>query len=69
MFYYKSSNNHILSWSKVGFITKKSSDFIVHFYHMLIHFNFFSIQYLNSGAGGLAGAFVHEKHAHTIKPA
>lgn len=29
----------------------------------------FSSQYLNAGAGGLAGAFVHEKHAHTIKPA
>ena len=29
----------------------------------------FSIQYLNSGAGGIAGAFVHEKHTHTIKPA
>ncbi|XP_032712028.1 kynureninase isoform X3 [Lontra canadensis] len=28
-----------------------------------------SYKYLNSGAGGLAGAFVHEKHAHTIKPA
>uniref|UniRef100_A0A8L2QQS0 Kynureninase n=1 Tax=Rattus norvegicus TaxID=10116 RepID=A0A8L2QQS0_RAT len=26
-------------------------------------------KYLNSGAGGLAGAFIHEKHAHTIKPA
>ncbi|XP_011237481.1 kynureninase isoform X3 [Mus musculus] len=26
-------------------------------------------KYLNSGAGGLAGAFVHEKHAHTVKPA
>ncbi|XP_036110554.1 kynureninase isoform X2 [Molossus molossus] len=26
-------------------------------------------KYLNSGAGGLAGAFVHEKHTHTIKPA
>lgn len=34
-----------------------------------IQLNVFSIQYLNSGAGGLAGAFVHEKHAHTIKPA
>ncbi|XP_023370807.1 kynureninase [Otolemur garnettii] len=34
-----------------------------------IQFNFFSIQYLNSGAGGIAGAFVHEKHTHTIKPA
>ncbi|KAM6178162.1 kynureninase [Rhynchocyon petersi] len=28
-----------------------------------------SYKYLNSGAGGLAGAFVHEKHAHTIRPA
>eukprot|EP00073_Rattus_norvegicus_P022035 XP_006234200.1 PREDICTED: kynureninase isoform X1 [Rattus norvegicus] len=28
-----------------------------------------SYKYLNSGAGGLAGAFIHEKHAHTIKPA
>ncbi|XP_029415567.1 kynureninase isoform X2 [Nannospalax galili] len=27
-----------------------------------------SYKYLNSGAGGLAGAFIHEKHAHTIKP-
>uniref|UniRef100_A0A8C5H785 Kynureninase n=1 Tax=Gouania willdenowi TaxID=441366 RepID=A0A8C5H785_GOUWI len=26
-------------------------------------------KYINSGAGGLAGAFVHEKHKHTIKPA
>ncbi|XP_004703897.1 kynureninase isoform X1 [Echinops telfairi] len=28
-----------------------------------------SYKYLNSGAGGLAGAFVHEKHTHTVKPA
>ncbi|KAI1884902.1 hypothetical protein AGOR_G00214670 [Albula goreensis] len=28
-----------------------------------------SYKYLNSGAGGLAGAFIHEKHAHTVKPA
>lgn len=28
-----------------------------------------SYKYLNSGAGGLAGAFVHEKHAYRIKPA
>ncbi|XP_053452898.1 kynureninase isoform X1 [Nycticebus coucang] len=28
-----------------------------------------SYKYLNSGAGGIAGAFVHEKHTHTIKPA
>uniref|UniRef100_A0A2K6MB11 Kynureninase n=1 Tax=Rhinopithecus bieti TaxID=61621 RepID=A0A2K6MB11_RHIBE len=28
-----------------------------------------SYKYLNAGAGGIAGAFVHEKHAHTIKPA
>ncbi|XP_028608031.1 kynureninase [Grammomys surdaster] len=28
-----------------------------------------SYKYLNSGAGGLAGAFIHEKHVHTIKPA
>ncbi|XP_069031382.1 kynureninase [Embiotoca jacksoni] len=27
-----------------------------------------SYKYLNSGAGGLAGAFVHEKHKDTIKP-
>uniref|UniRef100_A0A8P4GLX7 Kynureninase n=1 Tax=Dicentrarchus labrax TaxID=13489 RepID=A0A8P4GLX7_DICLA len=26
-------------------------------------------KYLNSGAGGLAGAFIHEKHKDTIKPA
>ncbi|XP_007894553.1 kynureninase isoform X2 [Callorhinchus milii] len=25
-------------------------------------------KYLNSGAGGLGGAFIHEKHAHNIKP-
>ncbi|KAM3585339.1 uncharacterized protein V6R79_014923 [Siganus canaliculatus] len=28
-----------------------------------------SYKYLNSGAGGLAGAFVHEKHNDTVKPA
>uniref|UniRef100_A0A8C9RCV1 Kynureninase n=1 Tax=Scleropages formosus TaxID=113540 RepID=A0A8C9RCV1_SCLFO len=28
-----------------------------------------SYKYLNSGAGGLAGAFVHEKHTHSVKPA
>ncbi|XP_068575501.1 kynureninase [Cebidichthys violaceus] len=28
-----------------------------------------SYKYVNSGAGGLAGAFVHEKHRYTIKPA
>ncbi|XP_007568731.1 kynureninase isoform X1 [Poecilia formosa] len=28
-----------------------------------------SYKYLNSGAGGLAGAFIHEKHKDTIKPA
>ncbi|KAM9835944.1 kynureninase isoform 1-T2 [Aulostomus maculatus] len=28
-----------------------------------------SYKYLNSGAGGLAGAFVHRKHSHTVKPA
>ncbi|KAF6114375.1 kynureninase [Phyllostomus discolor] len=28
-----------------------------------------SYKYLNSGAGGIAGVFVHEKHTHTIKPA
>ncbi|XP_006880810.1 PREDICTED: kynureninase [Elephantulus edwardii] len=28
-----------------------------------------SYKYLNSGAGGLAGAFVHGKHARTIRPA
>ncbi|XP_063789801.1 kynureninase isoform X2 [Pseudophryne corroboree] len=27
-----------------------------------------SYKYLNSGAGGLAGAFIHEKHSFTIKP-
>ncbi|OCT63451.1 kynureninase [Xenopus laevis] len=27
-----------------------------------------SYKYLNSGAGGLAGAFLHEKHSSTIKP-
>uniref|UniRef100_A0A8C1V768 Kynureninase n=1 Tax=Cyprinus carpio TaxID=7962 RepID=A0A8C1V768_CYPCA len=26
------------------------------------------IQYVNSGAGGLAGAYIHEKHAHSVKP-
>ncbi|XP_056315285.1 kynureninase [Danio aesculapii] len=26
-------------------------------------------KYMNSGAGGLAGAYIHERHAHTIKPA
>lgn len=35
----------------------------------LMQLSLFSSQYLNAGAGGLAGAFVHEKHAHTIKPA
>ncbi|XP_035469942.2 kynureninase isoform X1 [Scophthalmus maximus] len=28
-----------------------------------------SYKYLNSGAGGLAGAFIHEKHKDAIKPA
>lgn len=28
-----------------------------------------SYKYLNSGAGGLAGAFIHEKHKDTIEPA
>ncbi|XP_076159536.1 kynureninase [Alosa pseudoharengus] len=28
-----------------------------------------SYKYVNSGAGGLAGAYIHERHAHTIKPA
>ncbi|XP_037617954.1 kynureninase isoform X2 [Sebastes umbrosus] len=28
-----------------------------------------SYKYVNSGAGGLAGAFMHEKHKDTIKPA
>ncbi|XP_030626383.1 kynureninase [Chanos chanos] len=28
-----------------------------------------SYKYMNSGAGGLAGAYIHEKHAHTVKPA
>ncbi|MBN3324762.1 KYNU Kynureninase, partial [Atractosteus spatula] len=27
-----------------------------------------SYKYVNSGAGGLAGAFIHEKHAYTVKP-
>ncbi|XP_077791913.1 kynureninase isoform X2 [Podarcis muralis] len=27
-----------------------------------------SYKYLNSGAGGLAGAFIHEKHSQTVKP-
>uniref|UniRef100_A0A6Q2XQD2 Kynureninase n=1 Tax=Esox lucius TaxID=8010 RepID=A0A6Q2XQD2_ESOLU len=26
-------------------------------------------KYVNSGAGGLAGAFIHEKNAHSVKPA
>jgi len=55
---------------KVDFITKKSNNY---FYHVYLgkptQFNLLSIQYLNTGAGGLAGAFVHEKHAYTIKPA
>ncbi|XP_067937740.1 kynureninase-like [Watersipora subatra] len=28
-----------------------------------------SYKYLCSGAGGIGGAFVHEKHAHSVKPA
>ncbi|KAM9820354.1 kynureninase [Neosynchiropus ocellatus] len=28
-----------------------------------------SYKYMNSGCGGLAGAFIHEKHKHTVKPA
>ncbi|XP_069473490.1 kynureninase [Ambystoma mexicanum] len=28
-----------------------------------------SYKYLNSGAGGLAGAFIHQKHYNTMKPA
>ncbi|XP_071418417.1 kynureninase isoform X2 [Pithys albifrons albifrons] len=28
-----------------------------------------SYKYLNSGAGGLAGAYIHEKHSKTVKPA
>ncbi|KAK7154686.1 hypothetical protein R3I93_009583 [Phoxinus phoxinus] len=28
-----------------------------------------SYKYVNSGAGGLAGAFIHEKHAHSVRPA
>ncbi|KAJ7345786.1 hypothetical protein JRQ81_001736 [Phrynocephalus forsythii] len=28
-----------------------------------------SYKYLNSGAGGLAGAYIHEKHSQTMKPA
>ncbi|CAJ1087686.1 kynureninase [Xyrichtys novacula] len=28
-----------------------------------------SYKYINSGAGGLAGAFVHERHKDTVKPA
>lgn len=51
---------------------RESNDYIVYFWHTylgkFIKFNLFLIQYLNSGAGGLAGAFVHEKHAYTIKP-
>uniref|UniRef100_A0A8C5XWC4 Kynureninase n=1 Tax=Microcebus murinus TaxID=30608 RepID=A0A8C5XWC4_MICMU len=27
-----------------------------------------SYKYLNAGAGGIAGAFIHEKHTHKIKP-
>ncbi|XP_033020100.1 kynureninase isoform X1 [Lacerta agilis] len=27
-----------------------------------------SYKYLNSGAGGLAGAFIHDKHSQTVKP-
>ncbi|XP_053554241.1 kynureninase isoform X2 [Bombina bombina] len=27
-----------------------------------------SYKYLNSGAGGIAGAFIHKKHSNTIKP-
>uniref|UniRef100_A0A8C3TVE1 Kynureninase n=1 Tax=Catharus ustulatus TaxID=91951 RepID=A0A8C3TVE1_CATUS len=34
------------------------------------HTNFRSVfSYLNSGAGGLAGAYIHEKHSKSIKPA
>jgi len=29
----------------------------------------YSLQYLNSGAGGLAGAYIHEKHSQSVKPA
>ncbi|CAL8289979.1 unnamed protein product [Lota lota] len=28
-----------------------------------------SYKYVNSGAGGLAGAFIHEKHAESVRPA
>uniref|UniRef100_A0A668AMH3 Kynureninase n=1 Tax=Myripristis murdjan TaxID=586833 RepID=A0A668AMH3_9TELE len=28
-----------------------------------------SYKYLNSGAGGIAGAFIHQKHQHTVRPA
>ncbi|KAK9972755.1 hypothetical protein ABG768_023520 [Culter alburnus] len=28
-----------------------------------------SYKYVNSGAGGLAGAYIHEKHAHSVRPA
>ncbi|KAL1273433.1 hypothetical protein QQF64_029295 [Cirrhinus molitorella] len=28
-----------------------------------------SYKYVNSGAGGLAGAYIHEKHSHSVKPA
>ncbi|XP_028990332.1 kynureninase [Betta splendens] len=28
-----------------------------------------SYKYLNSGAGGIAAAFIHERHSHTVKPA
>lgn len=27
-----------------------------------------SYKYVNSGAGGLAGAYIHEKHAHSVQP-
>ncbi|XP_048056776.1 kynureninase [Megalobrama amblycephala] len=27
-----------------------------------------SYKYVNSGAGGLAGAYIHEKHAHSVRP-
>lgn len=33
--------------------------------YMLIY----SLQYLNSGAGGLAAAYIHEKHSQSIQPA
>ncbi|KAM5327060.1 LOW QUALITY PROTEIN: kynureninase [Glossophaga mutica] len=41
----------------------------LHLHDWGVDFACCSCKYLNSGGGGIAGAFVHEKHAHTIKPA